>query len=380
MTMSDTTSSNSSTKTETEDAVEEAEVVEELHESDAPVVVEVSEEEVEEPSVGTAEEIARPAAQSGVMKPFLGLVAGGALAAGAGFLAAILWWPQEASVDAAQIEALNKILDEQAAELAGLKDANSQLSNDIVGLDARIEAIPETDGLSSEIATLRTTLRRLEDRLDAVETRPLAEVNPDGAEALQAQLQAFREELDRATAEADARVEAALAEASEVEAAAAATALAADQGTALAELKIALDTGAPFEDSISRLDNVPERLRALSKGVPTFANLQNDFPEAARRVLSETSVTPEDATTTERLTSFLKRHTNARSLTPKEGDDADAVMSRAEAFLAAGELEAALNELQALPDTAQDVMRPWLDRAETRAAALAAYAELTATN
>jgi hypothetical protein len=76
----------------------------------------------------------------------------------------------------------------------------------------------------------------------------------------------------------------------------------------------------------------------------------------------------------------LKRQTNARSLAPKEGDDVDAVLSRAEAKLLEGDLEAAVSELSALPEEASAVMAPWMAQATTRMDALSALSELNAAN
>ena len=78
----------------------------------------------------------------------------------------------------------------------------------------------------------------------------------------------------------------------------------------------------------------------------------------------------------DRFAAFLRRQTNARSLAPREGDDADAILSRAEAALSAGDLPTALSELDALPDSARTTMEGWISDAADRAAAVSAAAEL----
>ena len=136
----------------------------------------------------------------------------------------------------------------------------------------------------------------------------------------------------------------------------------------------------PLSDALGRLREVPPDLEAVADGAPTLAALQSEYPDAARAVLAASSQVPDSASTTERFTAFLKRQTNARSLTPKTGEDTDAVLSRAEAFLRNGDLTGSLDELQALPEAAQEIMADWLSSANKRAAAIAAYAEIAATN
>ena len=64
----------------------------------------------------------------------------------------------------------------------------------------------------------------------------------------------------------------------------------------------------------------------------------------------------------------------------KEGDSPDAVLSRAEASLGEGDLETALNELEALPPEGRAAMSDWLEQAELRLSVVTAIDELTATN
>ncbi|MGB3556503.1 MAG: hypothetical protein WBA25_17880, partial [Jannaschia sp.] len=59
-------------------------------------------------------------------------------------------------------------------------------------------------------------------------------------------------------------------------------------------------------------------------------------------------------------------------LEPRDGDDADAVLSRAEAAIRAGDVATALTEVEALPDDARAELSDWIARAETRRAAQAA--------
>ena len=79
------------------------------------------------------------------------------------------------------------------------------------------------------------------------------------------------------------------------------------------------------------------------------------------------------------LTNFLKAQTGARSVAPREGDDPDAVLSRANASVEAGDIAAALDEIQALPENARQVpaMAEWLAGAQAYNDAQAALSDLT---
>ncbi len=61
---------------------------------------------------------------------------------------------------------------------------------------------------------------------------------------------------------------------------------------------------------------------------------------------------------------------------PRAGDDPDAVLSRAEAALTAGQLAQALEEIAALPEPALAAMADWTARARQRVSALEAVETL----
>ena len=56
-------------------------------------------------------------------------------------------------------------------------------------------------------------------------------------------------------------------------------------------------------------------------------------------------------------------------MTPKDGDDPDAILSRAEAAVRQGKLSEALAEISKLSTDAQAQMSEWMDAAKTRVAA-----------
>ena len=78
----------------------------------------------------------------------------------------------------------------------------------------------------------------------------------------------------------------------------------------------------------------------------------------------------------DRIGAFLLAQTGARSLEPREGDDPDAVLSRAEAALAAGDLATVMTEIGTLPEAGQAEMSDWIALAEQRLAATNALGAL----
>jgi hypothetical protein len=144
-----------------------------------------------------------------------------------------------------------------------------------------------------------------------------------------------------------------------------------------------VETGAPFATAVAALTAagvaVPEALATQAEGgVPTLAALRATFPDAARAALDDSLRAEAGGGTWDRLGAFLRSQTGARSLTPREGGDPDAILSRAEAAVQAGDLSAALAELSALPEAGKAALADWTARAGARVAALAALPGLAA--
>jgi len=204
--------------------------------------------------------------------------------------------------------------------------------------------------------------------------------------ALRADMDAQRAEIEQIASTARAEIEAARSEAAEIEAAAEETSRAAVARAALTRIRTALDSGSAYADALADLAEAsalapPEALAASAEsGVRPLSALQGSFPEAARAALSAAREGGIDAAGdgTGRFMAFLRAQTGARSVTPREGDDPDAVLSRAEAALRGGELNAALEEIAALPEAARDALGPWRSAAEARVDALAAADALEA--
>ncbi|MFC2970021.1 COG4223 family protein [Acidimangrovimonas pyrenivorans] len=344
---------------------------------------------------------------------FFPLVLGGIVAAGIGFAGAQYLGPQgwlpfgPAGQDTA---ALKATLADQAAAIAALQDGVKQAQAAADAAKTAAAQVPASDAgpridalkqaLSAEIETNKTALAKLDERLTAVEKRPAA--GGDGVsgsalgayerdvQALRDKLQAesdktaaLAEKVSTMSAEVDKRIAAADAAAQAAKDKAAADARAATARGALMRLEAALDAGGSFIDPVAELQKagvtVPEALSgAAETGVPTLADLQQSFPEAARTALAASIPETMGDSVTGRIAAFLQAQTGARSLTPRPGDSPDAVLSRAEAALRGGKPADAVEMLKALPEAGQKKMADWVAQAQTRIDALDAARQVAA--
>jgi len=144
----------------------------------------------------------------------------------------------------------------------------------------------------------------------------------------------------------------------------------------LAQIRAAIDAGGPFDNAIKEFDEqvgdaMPNQLRSLAQdGVQTYQELRDGFAEVARLALSAAREELNESEGFSGIGDYLRKQFQARSVIPKTGDDADAVLSRAEQALRENDLTGALDELDALPDTARDQMQLWIDAARERQGAL----------
>ena len=295
-----------------------------------------------------------------------------------------------------EIGTLSSGLDALASDVAGMTPADTApLTERVETLTADLEALRNTPAESGEMpsdmvarfetleADFANGMSGLTDRIEGLEDRladmqMAQEADPTGNMA-EDELAAFQSQLETLAANATAQVEEAKARASAFEQEAAKAAAMAERQAALAALTSAVESGGSFSNELGFFKETPDALTAIAEnGVPTLSALQREFPDAARAALATATVVPQDASAGDRLTAFLKRQTNARSLKPKEGDGTDAVLSRAEASVAQGDLEGSLAELSSLSDETKDVLGPWMTNAQARLDALSALSELTA--
>jgi len=322
---------------------------------------------------------------------FVPLLIGGLAAGGLGYgVETYLDNQQAAGPDlAALIEEQSGTIDALRAEIDAIPPAP-----DLTPLRERITALESA--VSDEIGGLETSLS---DRIDAMDAR-LSEVEKrpgsDGTlsdsalaayerelDALRADLAAQRQEVTAIADQAAEDLNAARAEAEEIEQEALREARAAAGRAALNRLRGAVETGDPFAELLGDLEPVagdlPVALTSVAEtGVATRATLEDEFGPAARAALAaarEEGVAGESGG----LGSFLRQQFDVRSTQPREGSDPDAVLSRAEAAVESDRLSDALAEIATLPEVSRAEMTDWTAKAQTRADALAAISDLSET-
>ena len=315
--------------------------------------------------------------------PALLLLIGGAIAAALGYFSAD-YRNSLAADDGSMTRAeLTAALQEQTARADALEGQIAEVAGtDIAGIVAGAIA-PVTDqiaGVTDRIDTMSTKMAALEDRVETIAMRPVATgMEP---EQFDEALTQFRDELAAAIDEAQSEIVEARTEAAEISESAFEAERTAVLLGAWSQVEAAIRNGSPFAEALGEVQNaveVPEVLVANAEdGVPTLAALQEAFPAAARTALDASirATTAETDSPVDRLGAFLRVQTGVRSLEPREGSDPDAVLSRAEAAVRAGDLGAALDEITALPDPGQAALADWAATAQTRADALGAMADV----
>ncbi|MEO0357498.1 MAG: mitofilin family membrane protein [Pseudomonadota bacterium] len=324
---------------------------------------------------------------------FFPMVLGGLVAGGIGYGAAT-YLPEYLEPDAPD-------------PLAALSSAQSELQSDVATLTSDVETLasaPSVPDLTSDLAAVSGQLAGVSDQLSdlqsaavenadrilVLEKRPLTEVvAPEAIEAYNAELQSLRDavaaQLADVTTVADtarAEIAAAKEQAAALEQSAVDAARAGAAQSALNSISASLAAGGGYQDTLGVLaENSDIEIPAVlmenaTDGVPSQAALQEQFPDLARVALSQARATAPAEEGESGLGAFFKSQLNVRSLSPQEGSGPDAVLSRAEAAVKTGDIGAALEEIAALPESAKNILAPWVSQANTRANAQRAAADL----
>lgn len=268
----------------------------------------------------------------------------------------------EASVQAA--------LAAQAQQLAALDKA---LNDALVEL----RAAPAADAGTAPAAELAPRIEALERQLAALAERPA--VDPEALAQLRADAEAATARVLDAAEQAQAQLAQAESRAGELADAADEAARRARTASAAVALSEALQTGAPRQQALSALAEAGvEPAPALTGELPTLEALAEGFAPAARAALRDARAAEPAQGTGSVIGNFLRAQTGARSVAPREGTDADAVLSRAGDAVQRGAIAAALDELSALPEPARPAMADWTAQAQAYVAAQAALGALVA--
>lgn len=310
---------------------------------------------------------------------------GGIAAAAIGFGAAQYStnsWPFGPGVqqdESLRVELMAKV-DEQDAQLAELTKALEGAGNQgaIDAVTASVEALKgDLSSARGAVDAVTGQVADLASRLTELEKRPISEgVSPEAIAAYEEELR----KLQQSVTDQRAEIEAMAADAAKMEQNANETARKTLARSTVTRILTALDAGDPFDGLLTELEgtgtDVPEVLRIVAAdGVATRTQLEEAFPEAARKALIAARKAGDDAGGTG-LADFLKNQLGARSVTPREGTDPDAVLSRTEAAVKEGRLADAMAEIDTLPDGSKAELSDWIASAQERLDALDAAESL----
>ena len=263
----------------------------------------------------------------------------------------------------------------------------SAQESQIMALNEKIAAIPMPNVSSVEAAMSVTTeavnaaverITVLESRKDDL-SRRAAEGTSVSMEAYEVVLDSLKSDMENLRSIVLAEVEAARDQA--VLISTNATRVAVKQAL-LVRIQRGFESGAPLGkvlDDLAALmqKDVPAALKFVRNGTPTLLILQSDFPPLARAALATARSEGVSGEAESVWANFLRNQFDVRSVSPKEGNGTDAILSRAEATLGEGRLADTLAELNALPEVVRAELSDWITMAEFRVGALAAAASLS---
>lgn len=318
---------------------------------------------------------------------FLPMALGGVAAGAIGFAAAFFGLAQQPDTEGAtlsqKIQQIETSIGEQGETVNEIAEKLDDVSApDFSAFEGRLDEVQfSLSGLLTRLETTEATLNAIDTRLTTLEKRPVTEG------ASQEAVAAYERELEAAAAniaQQRADLESLIASALDTEDAAEEASKAAMRRAGVSRVLSALESGAPFDGALADLReagaDVPDVLSDVAgTGVTPFSELQQSFPEAARAALAIARATEGAAEGSGGLTGFLRTQLGARSLEPREGNDPDAILSRAEAATREGRLSDALSEIDTLPDDAKAEFSAWSEQATERLNALRAAQDLSET-
>ncbi|TKZ17105.1 hypothetical protein FAP39_15405 [Shimia litoralis] len=294
---------------------------------------------------------------------------GGLVGAVVGFGAVSYLGSQGILFGGTSTEALTTLTQQVTAQDALIKRLQSEQSKISGSVNAALEQIAQTDVVVTRLAELEAQTEAVLGEFGALDSRiTQAEKRPMTEGASSSAIAAYEREVE----ELRTMVADQLAQAEGLKQNAQLNAQQALGRAALTRILSAIDTGRPYRAALTDLASatglsIPAALEARADtGVPTMLVLIDTYPDYARDALADARAQEEKEKGTGRLGQFLKTQLGARSTTPRSGNDADAILSRAEAALREGRLADALIEIQSLPDTSQAVMADWHAQATIR--------------
>jgi len=292
-----------------------------------------------------------------------------------------------------------KLEEAQSQTDAKLAELEAQLAGaDATNMDARISTIEtQVEGLSAELGTLTASVQSALTEGGGISEETLAEITSKSAEVegvkaqlgeITGQVSTLTQRIEDAETAAEERLAAAEADAARAQEQADQMAANTAFQEALETLSVKAGDGGPFATELNALMSLSDKETPTvlsdnaTTGVAALSTLRSQFTELSHKAIraSITAEAQEDGGSASKLGAFLKSQVASRSLEPSDGTGTDAVLSRINAALGDGNLEAVLGEADALTDDARGPLAGWLTSVNTRKSVLDALASLGSQN
>jgi len=150
-----------------------------------------------------------------------------------------------------------------------------------------------------------------------------------------------------------------------------------------ATLRSAAERGEPYAQELAAAKSLVPEASALAPlepfattGVPRAPTLARELSQLSAPMLSAAGSAPREGGIFDRLQQNAERLVRIRPISEAPGEDAEAIVTRAEAKASHGDIAGALSELSQLPDAVRAPAQAWIRKAEAQVAALAAARKL----
>ncbi len=269
---------------------------------------------------------------------------------------------------------------------SGLKDIEARLAK----VEAAATAPPATDpGIADRIAALDqrvtealTTAQAAASRAEAAQKAAAPQADAlESAASMHANLDALSARvngLEQGVKQIDRRV-------SEL-ASVAASDRAVRLGLAAMELRMAVERGVPYAAELAAVKQLapdqgilPTLEPFADGGVPSPGTLAQELAKLEPDMLNAAGAPGQATGMLSRLEESASRLVRIRPIEAAPGTDARAIVTRAEASAARGDVVGALSELERLPENVRALAAGWIGTAHARIAALDAARQLSAS-
>ena len=266
-------------------------------------------------------------------------------------------------------------LEQQIAELRNVPASGQTLDEGArVALNGAVEnakqAAGQVSSLSAELDTIKQSIAETQKNAGSAPAADMAAIDARIA-ALETKLNNSQQQAEQAGGAAAGATERLIALEAKVNDASGQANMA--LAMAATGLKAAIDRGEPFAAELDTYVAVApaagdvESLRAsAAQGIPTVSALASQFADVAAKIIASAHKVDPSAGVVDRLWASATNLVQARPVGMVEGEGVDAITSRIEAHLNAGNLGSAIAEWEKLPENARAVSTDFANALKAR--------------